>query len=432
MKNQLTRRSLFKFSLAAVAPGLASVQPFRFQHDHVMGTSFDLIVNASSEQAARAAHAAARDEIERLCKILSTYDAESEISRNGGRAPSHDLRQVLAAYDQWSRRTSGAISVRAPGTLNVDALGKAYVIDHAATAALAAGGRHIDGLLLNIGGDIVVRGNWPVGVADPAARADNAAPIAQLELRDAAVATSGVSQRGRHIIDPRTGRPAEGAASGTVVAADCVTANALATALCVMSPPEGMRLVEQTPGADCLMIARDGGQLRSSGFAAHERPRVARAVGIAAWQKGYEVSVVLALKEILGFRVHRPYVAIWAEDLSGKLVRNISVWAQKPRYLPDLRTWWSRNGGSREVESMTQPTRPPGRYRVVWDGLDDQGQPVPPGTYRITVETNREHGDYAKVNGPIECDAKPAKITFKATGEFEDIIVEYGPRSQNA
>ncbi len=430
MKNLFTRRSLFKFSLAAAAPGFASFQPFRFQHDHALGTSLDLIIDASSERVALAAHAAAWDEIERLCKILSTYDPASEISRTGGRAPSHDLRQVLMAYEEWSRRTAGAISARAAGTLNVNALGKAYVVDHAASAALGA--RDIRGLLLNIGGDIVVRGSWPVGVADPAARADNAPPLAQLELRDAAVAASGVSQRGRHIIDPRTGHPAEGAASATVIAPACVTANALATALCVVPAREGLRLVEQTPGADCLLIGRDGKQLRSSGFAAYERPRLVQTSAVAAWQKGYEVSVTIALKEIEGFRVHRPYVAVWAEDTNGQLVRNISVWAQKPRYLPDLHSWWNRNGGSRQVESMTQPTRPPGRYRIVWDGLDDKGQPVPSGTYRIAVETNREHGEYAKQSGLLECGPKPVKLTLRATNEFEDVMVEYGPRAQTA
>jgi hypothetical protein len=153
---------------------------------------------------------------------------------------------------------------------------------------------------------------------------------------------------------------------------------------------------------------------------------------LAAWQKGYEVSVTLALKEIVGYRIHRPYVAVWAEDASGKLVRNISVWAQKPKYLPELRTWWSRNGGSRDVESMTQATRPPGRYRVAWDGLDDKGQAVPPGSYRITVETNREHGEYAKESGMLDCDGKPAKITLRGTDEFEEIAIEYGPRPAGA
>ena len=390
----------------------------------------DLIVQASSEKAAQAAHAAAWDQIERLRKILSTYDATSEISRTGGSSPSRDLARVLAAYAEWSRRTAGAISVRATGMLNVDALGKAYVIDRAAAAAVTVPG--VAGLLLNIGGDIVARGSWPVGVADPVARADNASPLAQLELRDSAVATSGVSLRGRHIVDPRTGRPAQGAVSATVIAPDCVTANALATALCVMPVREGLRLVEQTPGAECLIVAREGQPLRSSGFASYERSRIARVSAVAAWQKGYEVSVTLALKEIDGFRVRRPYVAIWAEDANGNLVRNISVWAQKPRWLPELRSWWSRNGGSRQVESMTQPTRPPGRYRIVWDGLDDKGQPVPSGTYRITVETNREHGDYARESGSLDCQLKAAKITLKGTGEFEDITVEYGPRSQNA
>jgi FAD:protein FMN transferase len=434
MNSHLTRRSLLQSSLTALVPSFASNRPFRFQHDHVLGTSMDLLVLAPSSKAADAAYAAAWDEIERLRRILSTYDPQSEISRTKALLPSHDLSQVLAGYAEWNRRTSGVISMHATGTLNVDALGKAYVIDRAALAAARASS-DVRGLLLNIGGDIVARGNWPVAVADPAARADNAPPMTFLDLRDTAVATSGLSQRGAHILDPRTGRPAGGAISATVVAPDAVTANALSTALCVLPVHDGLRLVEQTAGAECLIVARGASGSaaihRSSGFPALERPRVVRAAAPAGWQQGYEVSVTVTLKEIEGYRVHRPYVAVWAEDNNGKLVRNISVWARKPRWLPELHTWWTRNGGQFE-ESQTQPTRPPGKYRIVWDGVDDHGQPVPPGAYRIVVETNREHGDYAKQSGTIECGAKAAKIMLRGTGEFEDIAVEYGPRSQNA
>jgi thiamine biosynthesis lipoprotein len=428
----ISRRGFLATPLAALIP----TGGHRFHHDHVMGTSLDLVVYGNAD--ADAVHAAVFDEIARLSRILSTYDRDSEISRfhaQGGGACSRDLSTVLRAYEYWHGRTTGAISAHIgemTGRLNVDALGKAYIADRAVCAAMR-GAPGITGVLLNIGGDIVVRGNTPftISVADPAARADNAPPLTEVRVTDRAVATSGTSERRNHLLDPRAGVPATGAVSATAIAVDGVTANALATALCVLTPQEGMRLVEATPGAGAILIARDGAVSRSLRFAAYEQTGGRARPGPAAtnWPPGYEVSVALTLKEIQGFRVHRPYVAVWAEDLSGRLIRNIAVWANKPRWMPELHTWWTRNNGAQQLYSITKPTRPAGRYRILWDGLDEQRQPATAGSYRILVETNREHGDYAKQNGIIDCGAKAARITLKETGEFEDILIEYGPRS---
>jgi FAD:protein FMN transferase len=189
--------------------------------------------------------------------------------------------------------------------------------------------------------------------------------------------------------------------------------------------------VDRTPDAAAILSARNGAVLRSLRFAAYEQPlRVIPVQAAANWQPGYEVAVTLILKEIQGYRVRRPYIAVWAEDSAGKLVRNIAVWANKPRWLPELRGWWSRNGGSGDLFSLTKPTRPPGRYRIVWDGRDDHGNPVPAGLYRIVVETSREHGGYFKQGEMLDCGSKPARITLKETSDSEEVVIEYGPRSQ--
>src|SRR5258706_15798311 len=107
------------------------------------------------------------------------------------------------------------------------------------------------GGLLNMGGDIRAwgGGGWVVGVADPECPAENAPVRGTLVLREAAVATSGGyaryftigERRYSHLIDPRTLRPVEDVASATVVASDCVTANAMSTAACVLGAREGAR-----------------------------------------------------------------------------------------------------------------------------------------------------------------------------------------------
>ena len=144
------------------------------------------------------------------------------------------------------------------------------------------------------------------------------------------------------------------------------------------------------------------------------------------WPKGQQLTITLTLKTIEGYRVRRPYVAVWAEDLSGKLVRNITVWTEKRRWLPDLFEWWKKSGSNGVGASVTRATRAPGRYQLLWDGLDDAGQPLPEGKYRIVVETNREHGSYAKESGVIECGARPATVVLKETGEFEAVTLSYG------
>ena len=103
---------------------------------------------------------------------------------------------------------------------------KSYIAGRAAETGLVASGAR--GLVINIGGDLVILGDWsePVDVADPKSDAENGAPIARLVIRDRAMATSGDYRRGveiggrhySHIVDPRTGMPAGQIISSTVVA----------------------------------------------------------------------------------------------------------------------------------------------------------------------------------------------------------------------
>jgi thiamine biosynthesis lipoprotein len=72
-----------------------------------------------------------------------------------------------------------------------------------------------------------------------------------------------------HIIDPRTGMAVTEASSATVLAPDCLTADALATALCVLRPEEGLRILRNVRGAEACLVRNAGGRRReffSSGF----------------------------------------------------------------------------------------------------------------------------------------------------------------------
>jgi len=432
----MNRRSFLK--LPALLPLIGFGTAFHsgehhFQYESVIGTSLDLVVYSPYSRVAEGACQTIHEEIERLARILDTRNPASEISLmediNAGREASLDLAEVLSAYGYWERRTGGVFSIRPDGAdtpRNVDALGKAHIIDRAAAAARKAW-PSIDALLLNIGGDIVVWGrSCEIGIANPGAWYENAQPIATIDLRNAAVATSGTYARGAHLRDPRSGQSPHTSMAATVVASDAVTANALATTLCLTSADVGLELVESTPGAEALRV-ESGVVQRTSGFARLERPFPVQTAAPTNWPPGYRVTMTLPLTS--GRSSKRPYVAVWVEDSSDKLVRVLAIWGTKGKYQSSLSTIWGRlQGNFSPLRSVTRATRPAGKYDLVWDGLDNHGKPVPLGTYRITVETNQEQGTYAKQTGTIRVGDSPTSVTLPSTSNFDSVLVQYGPK----
>jgi hypothetical protein len=123
---------------------------------------------------------------------------------------------------------------------------------------------------------------------------------------------------------------------------------------------------------------------------------------------------------------------VWVEDSSSKLVRVLALWGSNSKYHPDLSTAWNlmRGENKKQFRAVTRATRPAGRYELLWDGTDNDKKPVPLGTYRITVETNQEHGTYAKQTGTITLGDSATSITLPATTNFEEVLVQYGPKQK--
>jgi thiamine biosynthesis lipoprotein len=142
-------------------------------------------------------------------------------------------------------RLDGPLLRLPPGIrLDLGATAKGLGADRAVRAAMSATGRR-GSVLVSLGGDIAVAGippedGWPVTVAEEPDAGPPGQPTARLPA--GAVATSSVTvrrwRRGgaalHHIVDPRTGRPADGPwRAATVVAATCADANAASTAAIV-------------------------------------------------------------------------------------------------------------------------------------------------------------------------------------------------------
>jgi thiamine biosynthesis lipoprotein len=145
-------------------------------------------------------------------------------------------------------------------------IGKGYAADRA-KAIMKHAGAHSG--IVNAGGDLCAWGEepeggpWKLAIANPVNPDE---PIGFLELSDMAVVTSGNYERYAeidglryaHIIDPRTGWPARGLVSVTVVCPSAELADALATAVFVMGKEKGLDLINQLEGIECLVIDEEG------------------------------------------------------------------------------------------------------------------------------------------------------------------------------
>ncbi len=284
-----------------------------------MGTEMELLVDA---EGAEAALGAAEHEFHRLEALLSRFRADSELSRlneageleagpdllrvvelalaarerTGGRFdPTVHDALVAAGYDRsfelvlagadgggggvhLPRRlhppTSlgsevaiehGWIRLAAGVRLDLGGIGKGYAADRAAEVLATAGP-----CLVNAGGDIATRGGaWPVGV-------ETAGEPLTLELSgSSALATSGADRRrwrrgGRelhHLIDPRTGEPAESdLLRVTVVASDAAEAEVVAKALFLAGAARATAEAD-TAGTAAVLVTDDGHTILTGGLA---------------------------------------------------------------------------------------------------------------------------------------------------------------------
>jgi len=157
--------------------------------------------------------------------------------------------------------------------IDLGGIAKLYIIDAGARRLERGGATRA---MVNGGGDVVAVGRadampWRVGVRDP--RAPDKL-LGVLELARGIVASSGDYERafvrnGRryhHILDPRTGMPAEGPHGVTLVSERLEALDGLGVAIMVLGEKRGERLIERTPGLDAVIAGRDGSLWMTPGF----------------------------------------------------------------------------------------------------------------------------------------------------------------------
>jgi thiamine biosynthesis lipoprotein len=299
--------------------GTGSARATRFEFTEVhMGTRFRIVLYARNSRLARAASRSAMDRIAALDATMSDYRDTSELNRvcaEASRKPiriSEDLFRVFSMAERFSELTGGAFDVTAgplvrlwrrarrtgelpdSGRLTAARQSTGYRLlrlDQASrTVTLGQDGMRIDlggiakgyaadraledlrrfqitSALVAAGGDIAAgspppgKEGWRVGVSGGGREA-----ICTLLLKNRAISTSGDmwqyveldGARYSHIVDPRTGQALTGRRSATVVASDSASADALATAVCVLGATRGLQLVDSIGAAALFHQECDG------------------------------------------------------------------------------------------------------------------------------------------------------------------------------
>jgi thiamine biosynthesis lipoprotein len=311
---QPPRRWLVPMILALTASGAGAGEIELSRQVAIMGTVLDMTVSARDRGTALSASQSLLDAVDGVERRLSTWREGSELSRFNQSASGvevslspeleADLREVrrwwlatggafdpgvaslVAAWDLrgWGRTPSDtelAVAREASGLehlvlisgagsrtnagfgIEEGGFAKGIALREAAAAALAAGASCVE---MNFGGQIEVAGGcedrW-VEIADPQQRSNG---LARLFIESESVATSGNSERGLvvdgvelgHLLDPLSGRPVPSWGAVTVVAADPVAADCLATALYVMGPDRGAEWVRARAGIEAVFAKGSG------------------------------------------------------------------------------------------------------------------------------------------------------------------------------
>lgn len=318
----------------AAAKSGERTRPFSFSR-LLMGTPFTILIDdpVSEAQAQKSAFAAFT-EIARIESLMSEWRADSEVSainRRAGQSPvsvSRETRAVIQKSLTVSARSRGAFDItwaafrglwsfESPGQIpaadtvrkRLNAVGwqhikvdsqqgtvfigkpdvqigmggiaKGYGIDRAVSVLQTHG---LKQFLVNGGGDLVGVGSkrsgasWMVGVQHPRKKGQM---LTRLPVADGAVVSSGDYERFferdgvryHHILDLKTGYPAQKSIAVTVQAPSATMADALCTAIFVLGPDDGLRFAEEMEDVEVAILAPDGRIARSKGMTRYFPPR---------------------------------------------------------------------------------------------------------------------------------------------------------------
>jgi thiamine biosynthesis lipoprotein len=197
---------------------------------------------------------------ERLRNIddrFSTYKPQSEVSRFAAgkiteKDLSEELKEVIQACEQAEKDTSGYFSARAAGAFDPSGYVKGWAVAEAGKTIEDSGYKTY---CIGAGGDILARSDsskiWNIGIQDPR---DKNKILNMLSISNGAVCTSGSYERGAHIINPKTKKPADELLSVTITGPNIIKADILATAVFAAGKSKARELLAPFPEYEAVLI----------------------------------------------------------------------------------------------------------------------------------------------------------------------------------
>jgi thiamine biosynthesis lipoprotein len=220
-------------------------------------------------------HSISKGSFDISVKPLVDLLESGEGGAGGGIPAPEDLKEALelTGMDHLSVSREVIRFAREGMGLTLDGIAKGFIVDRAAGVLKS---NEIGSYLINAGGDIRTAGKredrkpWTVAVQDPAKSGDYPDVI---HLSNRSVATSGgyeiyfdPNMEVHHIVNSMTGASPDLNLSVSVVAPTTLAADALATALFLISPQEGVKLIESLPGCEALIVDRTGSRMKTRGW----------------------------------------------------------------------------------------------------------------------------------------------------------------------
>lgn len=205
--------------------------------------------------------------------VAAGYDRSFELLPRDRPAPAASAHPLQLDGPADVEVTGGSVTIPATAGFDPGGIGKGLAADLVSAELLHDGA---DGVCVNVGGDLRVRGvgpdgaGWTIAIDHP----HRNEPLALVGLTHGAVATSTTlcrswriaGRRAHHLIDPRTGRPSDsGVELASVIAAEGWQAEALAKAVLIRGGPYPFDLIDGS-GADALVVDDGGVVTVSSGF----------------------------------------------------------------------------------------------------------------------------------------------------------------------
>ena len=201
-------------------------------------------------------------------KLMKLWGYQDELPPDGPPPEDAAIQALVKQHPSMSNLTIKGIRIKNNNPavqLDLGAVAKGYDVDFVINNLKAMG---VSNAIINAGGDLKVLGQhgerpWHIGIRDPR----SSSVIASLDAQDGeAVFTSGdyerfydyQGKRYHHIIDPRTGYPADKTASVTVIHTDGAVADAAATALFVAGPDEWLAVAKDMGVTQVMLIDTHG------------------------------------------------------------------------------------------------------------------------------------------------------------------------------